>query len=53
MRELGYSAEEIATLQKDRAIMIWSPEAEAAGGLPLVWPTSKPAEPKGAAAAAE
>jgi hypothetical protein len=53
MRELGYSAEEIAALQKDRAIMVWSPEAEAAAGLPLVWPTSKPAEPKDVSAAAE
>ena len=52
-RELGYSADEIATLQKDRAIMVWSPEAEAAGGLPLVWPTSKPAEPKDVSAGAE
>ncbi|HLG88099.1 MAG TPA: CoA transferase [Alphaproteobacteria bacterium] len=30
LRELGYGSAEIAALQKERAIMIWSPDAEAA-----------------------
>lgn len=53
MKELGYGDEEIATLAKDRAIMVWSPEADAAGSLPLGWPrtTAAPAAANTAAAA--
>jgi len=39
MGELGYGAEEIAHLKKERVIMAWSPGTDA----PLTWPVSKPA----------
>jgi len=37
MRELGYGADEIAALQKDRAILAWTPESEAPGNLSPSW----------------
>jgi crotonobetainyl-CoA:carnitine CoA-transferase CaiB-like acyl-CoA transferase len=53
MKEIGYSDEEIAALAKERAVMAWSPEADAAGSLPLGWPrtTAAPAATNSAAAA--
>jgi crotonobetainyl-CoA:carnitine CoA-transferase CaiB-like acyl-CoA transferase len=51
MRELGYGAEEIASLKKDRAIMSWSPES--AGSAPLAWPGPAAAQAKASAVAAE
>jgi crotonobetainyl-CoA:carnitine CoA-transferase CaiB-like acyl-CoA transferase len=50
LRELGYSADEIGTMHKERAVVVWSPEGDAAGGMPVM-PAMKaaaaPVESKG------
>jgi crotonobetainyl-CoA:carnitine CoA-transferase CaiB-like acyl-CoA transferase len=55
LQELGYGPDKIAALKKERVTMAWSPEAEAAGGLPLSWPkpAAAPAPRAETAAAAE
>ena len=53
MRELGYSADEIEALQKERAIMAWSPESEAPGNLSPSWQRPTPMASESGAVAAE